>query len=84
MELGAKAGGLLMGGELRTFDHDRLQEAWDWIKAQPTAGEMGQIAPVVSIDFAKKKEPVPKEPKTAKQRHTPKRNSHHSPKKTHR
>jgi len=83
MELGAKAGGLLMGGELRTFDHDRLQEAWDWIKAQPTAGEMRQIAPVVSIDKAKKENFVPREKKSDKERHSPKTNSHHSHKKTH-
>jgi len=35
MEIGAKAGGLLMGGEIRTFDRDHLQEAWDWIKSHP-------------------------------------------------
>ncbi|UCE63807.1 MAG: STAS/SEC14 domain-containing protein [Nitrospirota bacterium] len=84
MELGAKAGSLLMEGELRTFDRDHLQEAWDWIKSYPKAGEMTQPAPVISIDVAKKEDPIQKESKSAKERSASKTNSHHSPKKTHR
>jgi hypothetical protein len=83
MELGAKAGGLLLGGELRTFDHDHLQEAWDWIKSHPKAEEITQTSPD-SIDVAKKEGPALRIIKPAKERHSPKTNSHHSHKKTHR
>jgi len=82
MELGAKAGGLLMGGAVRTFDRDHLQEAWDWTKSHPSAGEISQTSSV-SIDVAKKGDPVPRETKSAKEKHTPKTNSQHSNKKTH-
>lgn len=81
MELGAKAGGLLMGGELRTFDHDHRQEAWDWIKSQPRAEEITRTSPV-SIDVAKKEDPVPRVIKPSKEKHTPRTNSHHSHKKS--
>lgn len=83
IELGAKAGSFLMGGEVRTFDRHHLQDAWDWIKGQPTAGEMRKITPVVSIDVAKKEDSVQEEKKSGKERHSPKTNTHHFPKKTH-
>jgi len=84
MELGAKAGSLFMDGEVRTFDQDHLQEAWDWITSHLGTGERTKPAPVMSIDVARGTDPVPGEHKPAKERHTSKTNSHHSHKKTHR
>ena len=84
MELGAKAGALLMVGEVRTFDRGHLEEAWNWIKSRPKTGAMPETAPVVPIDVARRKKHVSREHKPAKERQTSKTNSHHSNKKTHR
>lgn len=79
MDLGAKAGGLLMDGELRTFGTDRLQEAWDWIRSQQSFGEVAATSPPGYSDNAQNEngEPLPKVKNIAKETHTPKSSPPH-------